>query len=184
MSVHNYSSDSVNVRKPVNVTLRAMEPEDLDTLYALENDREIWNVGLTNVPYSRYVLHNYIAGTTNDIYADCQMRLMVDDSNGVSVGIADIINFSPAHRRAEVGIVIKDSYRKRGLATAALRQLVDYARTTLHLHQLYAIVPRENTVSARLFVRLGFGVTATLPNWLFDGTKYHDVLVMQLFLAD
>ena len=57
------------------VRLRAMEPEDLDFLYNIENDRELWNVGNTNVPYSRYVLHDYIANSTNDIYSDGQVRL-------------------------------------------------------------------------------------------------------------
>ena len=49
------------------VRLRAMEPEDLDFLYAMENDKEVWDVGCTNVPYSRYVLHDYIANASNDI---------------------------------------------------------------------------------------------------------------------
>ena len=39
------------------IVLRAMEPEDLEELYAIENDRSIWDVGSTNVPYSRYALH-------------------------------------------------------------------------------------------------------------------------------
>lgn len=43
------------------IRLRALEPEDLDMLYEIENDRSLWNVGATNVPYSRYTLHDYIA---------------------------------------------------------------------------------------------------------------------------
>ena len=39
------------------VELRAMEPEDLDTLYTIENDKSMWDVGTTNVPYSKFVLH-------------------------------------------------------------------------------------------------------------------------------
>ena len=39
------------------ITLRALEPEDLDALYAIENDTEIWDVGHTNVPYSKYAVH-------------------------------------------------------------------------------------------------------------------------------
>ena len=35
------------------VHLRAIEPEDLDLLYRIENDVKLWNVGTTNVPYSR-----------------------------------------------------------------------------------------------------------------------------------
>ena len=40
------------------VRLRAMEPEDLDILYRIENDMSLWDVGNTNVPYSRYALHD------------------------------------------------------------------------------------------------------------------------------
>ena len=40
------------------VRLRAMEPEDLDLLYEIENDIETWHVGAGNVPYSRYLLHD------------------------------------------------------------------------------------------------------------------------------
>ena len=39
------------------IRLRALEPEDLDELYQIENDRRLWDVGLTNVPYSRFALH-------------------------------------------------------------------------------------------------------------------------------
>lgn len=70
--------DTVTTNTP-RVALRAMEPEDLDWLYAVENNREVWNVGNTNVPYSRYVLHDYIANATNDIYNDGQVRLIVEN---------------------------------------------------------------------------------------------------------
>ena len=36
------------------VVLRALEPEDLDLLYGIENNPEVWDVSPTNVPYSRY----------------------------------------------------------------------------------------------------------------------------------
>ncbi|MCI6309270.1 MAG: GNAT family N-acetyltransferase, partial [Prevotella sp.] len=52
------------------VKLRALEPEDLEMLYTIENNQSEWNVGATNVPYSRYVLRDYIANTASDIYAD------------------------------------------------------------------------------------------------------------------
>ena len=37
------------------IRLRALEPEDLDLLYAWENDTSLWEFGSTLVPYSRYV---------------------------------------------------------------------------------------------------------------------------------
>ena len=61
--------------------LRAMEPEDLDILYRIENDFELWAVGATNVPYSRYALHEYIASASGDIYTDRQVRLIIEDTH-------------------------------------------------------------------------------------------------------
>ena len=53
-----------------------------------------------------------------DIYADKQVRMMIEDEHHNVVGIVDIINFDPKNMRAEVGIVIKQDYRNKGYALA------------------------------------------------------------------
>lgn len=172
-----------NVEKAMPVVrLRAMEPEDLDALYRIENDRDVWDVGENNVPYSRYILHDYIANASADIYADKQVRMVVENEKGQLVGVADVVNFCPSHARAEVSIVICREHRKKGYARAAIRQIMDYALRTLHLHQLYAVVREDNMPSLNLFSSLGFKSKMVLDDWLFDGKDYHNVVVMQFFL--
>lgn len=167
---------------PPVINLRAIEPEDLDTLYGIENDESLWNVGATSVPYSRYTLYDYIANSKNDIYTDRQVRLMIEDGNRSVAGIVDIINFDPRNMRAEVGIVIKRDYRNKGFACATLRKIKDYSLTILHLHQLYAYIDKNNIRSIRLFEKCGFIKSSELKDWLFDGKEYHNALLMQLFL--
>ena len=88
-----------------NVRLRAVEPEDLDLLYGIENDTRLWNVGTTNVPYSRYTLHDYIANSADDIYTDRQVRLIVENEEGRTVGLADLVRFDPQHeKKAAMGL--------------------------------------------------------------------------------
>lgn len=65
-------TQSLNHQQLPVVRLRALEPEDLDLLYTIENDRELWNIGNTNMPYSRFFLHEYIASVSGDIYTDKQ----------------------------------------------------------------------------------------------------------------
>lgn len=181
---------SLNVEKSLNaettmaavVRLRAMEPEDLDALYRIENDRDVWDVGENNVPYSRYILHDYIANASADIYADKQVRMVVENEEGQLVGVADVVNFCPSHARAEVSIVICREHRKKGYARAAIRQIMEYALRTLHLHQLYAVVREDNMPSLNLFSSLGFKSKMVLEDWLFDGKDYHNAVVMQFFL--
>lgn len=163
------------------IRLRALEPEDLELLYRIENDDVLWRVGATNVPYSRYVLHDYIANTRSDIYADRQLRLMIENEERNVVGIIDLVNFEPRHLRAEIGVVVVADSRRQGYASAALRELCRYAQETLHLHQLYAIIDVENTAAVELFRKSGFDIENTLKNWLRMGTDYHDAVLMQTF---
>ncbi len=152
-----------------NIRLRALEPEDLEWLYGVENDEELWQCGSSNVPYSRYALKTYIAESRHDIYADGQLRLAIEtgDERLVS-GCVDLMDFSPRHLRAEVGILLFPEHRGRGIATKVLGMLASYARGHLYMHQLYAIVSQENTKAQRLFERAGFERVSLLSDWLRD----------------
>ncbi len=165
--------------KQERVKLRALEPEDLDDLYQIENDSRLWDVGLTNVPYSRFALHEYIANTANDIYADKQLRLIIETEDKKVAGIVDLCNYDPRHNRAEVGIVVKTPFRNHGYAHEALEELHRYAAAVLGIYQLYAIVSAVNEHSLRLFKSLGYQQTATLNQWLRSDTGYSDAILLQ-----
>lgn len=174
----------------VKVKLRAIEPEDLDMLYRIENDTRLWGVGSTNVPYSRYALHDYIANASSDIYTDRQVRLIVENEPDNSpdgaihtLGIADLVSFDPRHRRAEVGIVIASPHRRQGYALATLLSLQDYACRVLSLHQLYAVVGADNSAALSLFIKAGYLQVATLPQWLCSGNTYVDAALLQMILV-
>ena len=164
------------------ITLRAMEPEDLDFIYSLENDAEAWTASTNTVPFSRYLLHDYIANASADIYTDKQVRMIIANSEGTAVGCVDLFDFNPSHMRAEVGIIIHKDHRHNGYAASALSALIGYAATVLHLHQIYAIVNKHNTPSVRLFSNVGFKSGTVLSDWLFDGKEYSDAAIMQFFL--
>ena len=73
------------------ISLRALEPEDLDLLYRIENDDALWGVGITNVPYSRFLLHEFLSSCTGDIYTDKQVRLVIENEAHQTVGLADLM---------------------------------------------------------------------------------------------
>lgn len=164
------------------VSLRAIEPEDLELLYSIENDPQLWCVCASNVPYSKYILKEYISSTSCDIFADRQLRLMIDNEAGTTVGIIDIIDYEPRFRRAELGVVIRQQYRHLGYAAAAIAQVVEYAKNILHVHMLYAFVTTDNQPSIQLFTHAGFLQSAILKDWFCEGDDYKNAVVMQLFL--
>lgn len=164
------------------IKLRAVEPEDLDILYGIENNKQLWSVGVTSVPYSRYILHDYIANTKNDIYTDGQVRFMIENESGEVVGTVDLTNFDPKNNKAEMGIVIITHYRHKGYATATISQIADYALSVLHLHQVYVVIAESNKIAIDMFGRAGYQKTAILQEWLYNGKKYENAVVLQTFL--
>lgn len=162
------------------VRLRAIEPEDLDLLYRIENDRELWNVGTSNVPYSRYTLHDYVANASDDIYKDGQVRMIIENTKSEIVGIVDLVNFDPSNRRAEVGLIILNAFRRCGYGRSTLAQIADYALNVLHLHQIFAYVDLRNKASYHLFHVMGYQESVRIKDWLYDGREYHDAVMMQL----
>ena len=164
------------------VRLRAMEPEDLDLLYKIENDEQLWNVSTTNVPYSRYVLSDYIANAKNDIFADGQVRLIIENHDNVSVGILDLVNFDSKHQRAELGIIILNEHRGKGYARSAVEKIIRHSREYLHLLQIYAYIDVHNTNSLKCLESIGFQKNAQLKDWFFENGQFHDAYVMQFFL--
>lgn len=160
--------------------MRALEPEDLDLLYRWENDPELWEIGNTLAPYSRYTLKEYIAGSDRSIYESRQLRLMIEErATGASIGIVDLFDFDPHPGRAACGILLDRRYQGHGFATEALRLLMEYAYTFLKLHQLYAHIPVGNEPSTNLFTRLGFVEAGILKDWIRTTRGYADVRIMQ-----
>ena len=159
--------------------LRAVEPEDIDLMYRVENDTQLWSCGNATVPYSRFALKNYIAESTCDIYADGRLRLTVMTNDGEAVGFIDLQNFDAMHRRAEVGVVILPEWQGMGYGSEAVELLAGYATRRLHLHVLYAIVSVENHNALKLFTQTKFKPSGTLTEWLYRGVSdYSDACLL------
>jgi diamine N-acetyltransferase len=105
-----------------NLKLRTPEPTDIDLLYAWENDTEIWHLGNTRVPFSKFDLEQYVLNSGRDIYANKQARFMIDLSEGSktkTIGCIDLYDYDPSNHRAGVGILISQDYRQKGIASYA-----------------------------------------------------------------
>ncbi|MDO8951200.1 MAG: GNAT family protein [Draconibacterium sp.] len=166
------------------ISLRAIEPADIELLYQWENNMEIWNVSNTRTPFSKYILAEYLKETAKDIYETKQLRLIIQNENFEPVGAVDLFDFDPYHMRAGIGILIhKEENRNHGYATDALNAIFDYALEFLGLKQLYANIASQNEVSIRLFEKAGFEKVGTKKNWLKTLNGWEDEVFMQKMLT-
>ncbi|WP_291529800.1 GNAT family N-acetyltransferase [Bacteroides sp. UBA939] len=162
------------------IRLRAMEPEDLELICNMENDPQLWDISNFTVPYSRYVMKQYMESSQCDVFADKQLRMVIVRlEDGVPIGIVDITDFAPIHGRGEVGIVIRKEFRGAGYAKDALTLLCEYAFDFLFLKQLIVHIATDNEASMYLFTSCGFVQCGLLKEWLFVEGKYKDVALLQ-----
>ncbi|MEI6139066.1 MAG: GNAT family N-acetyltransferase [Mariniphaga sp.] len=163
------------------VSLRAIEPEDVDLLYNWENDPEIWEVSHTLVPYSKYILALYIKNADKDIYESKQLRLMIDTLDGKTVGAIDLFDFDPYNSRVGIGLLIHNKEdRSKSYASSALELLIGYCFKKLKIHQLYANIGIGNQISISLFEKFGFRICGRKKDWNFTEIGWEDELILQL----
>jgi len=165
-----------------DITLRSPEPEDLEVLFLWENNPAIWFVSQSLAPLSRYQLKLYLEQAARDIFETRQLRLMIElTAEKRAVGAIDLFDFDPFNRRAGIGILIAEAGdRKKGYARQALKKVTEYGFEVLRLHQLYCHITPDNTDSMKLFTGAGFTVSGKKTDWLWQGDRFEDELLLQL----
>jgi Acetyltransferases, including N-acetylases of ribosomal proteins len=164
-----------------NLSLRALEPEDLDVLYKWENDSSLWQNGSTLTPYSKFALRDYLENSLQDIFQTRQLRLIVEEKKtGNAIGTIDMYDYDPLDQRAGVGILLDEAYRNQGYGTETLQLIENYAFRFLMLKQLYAYAPLSNVPSVKLFEKCRYERSGTLRSWIKTPSGFGDVYFMQL----
>ena len=167
--------------KGKHLILRALDPEDLEFLYSIENNELFWEVSHTQTPFSKYVLKQYLENSHLDIYEAKQLRLIIEDAvNKKQIGMIDLFDFNPQHNRSGVGILIQPNFQNMGFASEALSLLINYSFSYLNLHQLYANITDKNTKSKSLFKKHNFIEVGVKKDWILSKGKYEDEILFQL----
>lgn len=165
-----------------NIYLRALEPEDLEFVYAIENDETIWEVSNTITPYSKFLIRQYLENAHQDIYEAKQLRLAICKKDAAeAIGLIDLFDFDAKNKRAGVGIIIQNEVdRNNGFGKEALGLVIAYSFHQLQLHQLYANIGTDNKASLSLFTTFGFVEIGVKKDWNFSNNSFHDEAVFQL----
>lgn len=175
----------MNLLENSRITLRALEPKDLDLLYEIENDGTFWEVSGTLLPFSKHLLRQYLENAHQDLFEAKQLRLVIERQMDKSmIGLIDLFDFEPQHMRAGIGIMILKKYQQQGFGAEALSIFMPYAFEHLNMHQVYANIPEDNKPSIHLFKKLNFSKVGTQKDWIQVAGKFKDVGLYQLINPD
>lgn len=83
-----------------------------------------------------------------------------------SSGVVGVVKASVLGHRAQVGYVVHEPFSGRGLATAAVRELVTRLEALPGISRIWATCALDNVASARVLEKCGFEREAVLRNWV------------------
>ena len=144
--------------KPVRI--RTLQSTDAEALLTFELDNREWFERHIDPRgsdfYSTRGVTNHIAAYLADFAAGTWHPFVIEDDSGNIVGRANLKGIDMSERSAEVGYRVAQNACGQGLATLAVRHLIQQAQLHWNLKQLVATVYAENIGSAKVLERCGF----------------------------
>jgi [ribosomal protein S5]-alanine N-acetyltransferase len=135
--------------------LRPWRRGDEASLVTHANNIQVWR-NLRDAfphPYSRRDAEGWIAFASG-VTPATNVAITIDDAVVGSVGVQmheDVERVS-----AEIGYWVSEAHWGRGVATAALRGMTEYAFATFPLTRIYALPFRRNAASIRVLEKAGY----------------------------
>ena len=109
-----------------------------------------------------------------------QLRLVISDLQDKAIGLIDIFDFEPNHKRAGIGIIILDTERRnKGIGAESITLLNNYVFDVLGLRQIYANILEENLASMHLFKKLGFVEVGIKKDWVRVKNTFKNEVLLQ-----
>ena len=165
----------------MTLKLRALEPNDLEMVYDIENDKSLWVYSNTTSPFSRHTLKKFIENSHLDIIEHKQLRLVIADDDN-SYGFIDLYDYDFINRRVGLGIIIFKKYRSKGIGLISLQLTEDYLLEHVPIHLVYANISSTNKESISLFEKSDFVNVGLKKDWIFYNNQFNDELLFQKIL--
>lgn len=167
-----------------SVTLRSRTEADVDVLFQLAADLSTWEERgpSSPAPLTRAAYEARMAEADSDASSP-NVRFVVD-VDGVAVGSVSLFEFDHLARHAEVGIALVADARGKGIGTAAISQIVEFAFVRCNLRRVHLQVIESNLGAIRAYEKAGFMLEGRQREHAWVRGRYEDILVMGLLRSE
>jgi RimJ/RimL family protein N-acetyltransferase len=163
-----------------SITLRPLEPDDLDALYQQKNDPEVARLldGFAT-GYARSDIrdwHDYHHGRKDEV----MWAIIVFESQRC-IGHVGLYQIDFRVGKANFGIMIGDkAYWGQGIGTLCTQFAVDYGFRELNLNRIELTVLDSNQRAIQLYRKIGFREEGKLRQAQYKRGQYHDIVIMAI----
>lgn len=141
------------------LTLRPIRPEDEQALFSIFSDAETMKFygadAHTTIEETRSTIAHM--KTAYETRKGLNWAVTLDgDEDETAIGSLSFHQFACKFKRVEVGYVINRAYWGQGIASEAVRAMLDFGFHDLNIHRVEAIIDDGNIASSKLLLKLGF----------------------------
>jgi acetyltransferase len=165
---------SFTTRDGATIRVRPIRPEDEPEMVRFHEKLSAETVHLRYLQHlklDRRVAHDRLTRICFIDY-DREMALVAESTEGQSEEIVAVARFSKSHGRddAEVAVLVRDDFQKRGVGAALLQRLVEVARAE-KVARLVAFMVAENLGMQRIAAKAGFALDRVSDPRMVVATK-------------
>ena len=156
-----------------NIVLRPWQKQDARELALVANNKNIWN----NVrdalpsPYTEMDALQWIA-YVNDQKPVANFAIVYKGQVAGTIGCR--LKSDISRKNIEIGYFVGESFWGKGVATEAVKQLVDFIHTRMDAIRIYAHVFARNKSSMKVLQKNGFYLEAINRKAVFKNNKVMD----------
>lgn len=171
--------------KGKRVTLRAVEPGDLERVYEWMNDRDVTRFIMARYPMSRSDEEKWLAESSGKNGFARDVRLAIEAEDGTHIGTIGLHAVAPEDRSAELGIMIGDkSLWSNGYGTDAIQTLVRFVFEQMNLHRVSLGVIEYNERGFACYEKCGFVEEGRSRDALYRDGRYWDIIRMGILRSE
>lgn len=167
-----------------SVTLRSRTEADINVLFPLAADLSTWEERGPSSPAPLTESSYRTRLTEADSEASGSNVRFVVDVDGVAVGSVSLFEFDRLARHAEVGIALVAEARGKGIGTAAISQIVEFAFVRCNLRRVHLQVIESNVGAIRAYEKVGFVLEGRHREHAWVRGRYEDIIVMGLLRSE
>ena len=138
--------------------LRPFEEDDLQALYTMQSDEEVVRYlyqGVRSLDKVRTSLARKMGSVSIKGEGDGVTAAVVLRDTGELVADVSLWLLSEGHEQGELGFTVHPAHQRKGYATEASRQMLEFGFTTMRLHRVIGRLEARNVASARVMEKLG-----------------------------
>ncbi len=164
--------------------LRQIDPADVNEIFAMRSNPEVM----------KYVPRPLCVNLDDamDLIKMIQKKLETNEGinwaitlkgNNTLIGFIGHYRIKWEHFRSEIGYMLAPEFQGKGIATEAIKLVVDYGFNEMNMHSLEAVIDPENSASAKVLDKNNFIKEAHFKeNEFYDG-KFLDSVIYSLLSA-